>query len=129
MKKISQLAVLAASLAAPLLAVAQAATPGAPDVEVIKPYSDAIVTVINFYLVPALMAIAFIVFLWGVYKYYIYGADNETERATGHQFVLWGVIGFVVIFALWGLVNIVAGTLGLELGGKSPTPPTFNTAK
>ncbi len=71
------------------------------------------------------MAIAFIVFLWGVYKYFIYGADNETERATGKQFVLWGIIGFVVILSVWGLVAIVSGTLGLQLGGAAPKPPTI----
>ena len=102
---------------------------GVPNLNVITPYSEGIKNLINDILVPVLMAIAFIVFLWGVYKYFIYGADNETERATGKQFVLWGIIGFVVILSVWGLVAIVSGTLGLQLGGGSPTPPTFTVPK
>jgi len=124
MKITSRLAILATSFALPLLAAAQTVS-GGIDTTKIKSYSDGIVYTINFIIVPVVMAVAFIVFLWGVYRYYILGADNETERATGHQFVLWGVIGFVVILSLWGLVNIVATTFGLPLGGGSPKPPTF----
>ncbi|OGG78020.1 hypothetical protein A3A36_00940 [Candidatus Kaiserbacteria bacterium RIFCSPLOWO2_01_FULL_52_12b] len=98
---------------------------GGININVIKPYSDSIINIINSILVPVLMAIAFIVFLWGVFKYFIWGADNETERATGRQFILWGIIGFVVILSVWGLVAIVGGAVGLQLGGSAPKPPTF----
>lgn len=74
-------------------------------------YKNLVTTIVNDYLVWILMAIAFIVFLWGVFKYYIYNADNETERTKGHQLILWGVIGFVVISSIWGIVNIVKGVL------------------
>lgn len=124
MKKLSLLAPLLTFMT-PLLAFAAMS---GPNTDVIKPYSDAIVSTINFLLVPVLMAIAFIVFLWGVYKYFILGAADEKSRADGRQFVLWGVIGFVVLLAVWGLVNLVAGTLGLPLGGGSPKPPTFTAS-
>jgi hypothetical protein len=117
MKKISY-TILALASAFPLLASAQGI-----NLSYITPYSDGIINVINNILVPVLIALAFIVFLWGVYKYYIYGADNEAERTTGHQFILWGVIGFVVILSLWGLVNLVMGTFGLTTG----RPPAFPT--
>lgn len=90
----------------------------------IKGYSDSIIGVINVILVPTLIALAFIVFLWGVYNYFIYGADNEDKRKEGRTFVLYGVIGFVIIFSLWALVNILMGTLGLG-PSKSPPPPTI----
>ncbi|MHB8860303.1 MAG: Mbov_0395 family pilin-like conjugal transfer protein [Minisyncoccota bacterium] len=94
----------------------------------LQSYSTAIVVIINSYIVPVLFAVAFLYFLWGVYKYFIYGADNESEREKGKQFVLWGIIGFVVILSVWGLVNMVMSTLGLESGGGSPPPPTFDTS-
>lgn len=81
-------------------------------------------TIINEDLVPVLMAIAFIVFLWGVYRYFILGAADEGKRAEGRQFVLWGVIGFVVILSLWGLVSVVQTTLGLTSTG-APCAPTI----
>ena len=122
MPTFASLGILAASFGAPLLAAAQT---GAPNINAIKPYSDAIIGLINGIAVPVLMAIAFIVFLWGVYRYFILGADNESERETGKQFVLWGIIGFVIILSVWGLVALVGSTLGLTPGGSAPKPPTF----
>ena len=87
-------------------------------------YKNGIVNFINGILVPVLMAIAFIVFLWGVYKYFILGAADEKNRTDGRQFTLWGIIGFVVILSLWALVNLIQGTLGLT-GGHAPPPPTI----
>lgn len=111
-----------ASCAAPFLATA-ATVPTGINTSVIASYSTGIVYVINGILVPVLMALALIVFLWGVYKYFILGADNDTERETGRQFVFWGLIGFVIILSVWGLVAIVGNTLGLSPGGSAPPIP------
>jgi hypothetical protein len=101
----------------------QTSSGGGINLGVITPYSEGIKNLINSVLVPVLMAIALITFFWGVYKYFILGADSETERATGRQFVLWGIIGFVVIVSLWGLVAIVGGVFGLQPGGSAPSVP------
>lgn len=93
--------------------------------QAIEGYASSIIYVINYMLVPALIALAFIVFLWGVYLYFIYGADNEEKRKEGRTFTLYGVIGMVIIFSLWGIVNIFMSTLGLFAGGNSPPPPTI----
>jgi len=82
-----------------------------------------IVDLINFVLVPLLMAIAFIVFLWGVYKYFILGAANEEKRTEGKNFVLYGIIGFVVIISLWGIVYVGIELLGFGAGGGPPPYP------
>lgn len=108
----------------PFLALAQARGPS------INPtwlayYWDLIVGTINYVLVPILMAVAFIVFLFGVYRYFIQGADDETARATGRKYVLWGIIGFVVITSVWGLVNIVKDTI-VPSSAKS-THPNYPT--
>jgi len=143
MKKFSRLAaliVLSASFSVPILAAAQFALPTDPtrpnitptipaqsggiNIGVIKPYSDSIIGIINSILVPVLMAIAFITFLWGVFKYFIWGGENESEKAEGRKFAMWGIIGFVVILSLWGLVNILMGALGLSIGN-NPKPPTI----
>lgn len=97
---------------------------GAIDTSQLEYYSKTFTWVVNYVLVPALIALAFIVFLWGIYKYFILGASNEHEKGDGRKFALWGVIGFVIIFSLWGLVNLVGGTLNL-FGQNSPTPPIF----
>ena len=86
-------------------------------------YKENIVSIINGILIPVLIAIAFLVFLWGVYKYFIKDGDNESEREKGKTFVLYGIIGFVIIFSVWGLVNIVSDTLNLSPGSTAPTAP------
>ncbi len=124
MKKIFQPAVLIGLLAifgVPLFALAQGI-----NLSVITPYSTSITSLINDILVPVLMAIAFIVFLWGVYKYFIQGAADEKSRADGRQFALWGIIGFVIILSLWGLVNLFTSMLGLT-ANNAPAFPTIGT--
>ena len=121
--KISRLVIPLAAFAMPLLALAQSGI----NPSVLGQYSSGIIGVVNNMLVPVLMAIAFIVFLWGVYKYFILGAADEKSRTEGRQFSLWGIIGFVIIVSLWGLVNLLMGTLGLQAGVASPPPPTFGT--
>lgn len=93
----------------------------------IQGYATSITTIINSILVPVLISIAFIVFLWGVYNYFILGADNETKRSEGKTFALYGIIGFVVLFSVWGIVNIFMGTLGLSTGNVPAFPTIGNS--
>lgn len=74
-------------------------------------YYYLVLQIVNSYLIPVLFAVAFIVFLFGVYKYFIQGAASDEDRKSGRQFVLWGIIGFVIITTVWGLVNIVKDTI------------------
>jgi hypothetical protein len=100
-------------------------TSGGVNVTVVKRYSDSIIDLINTVFVPFLFAVAFIVFLYGVYKHFIWGATDPKARADGTQFVLWGIIGFVAILSVWGLVAIVSNTFGLTAGGTPPPYPTL----
>lgn len=110
---------LAVSFCTPALAVA------AINTTELQTDSTAIITFVNSYLVPLFFAIAFVMFLWGVVKYFFIHGDQDAEREKGRWFIMWGIIGFVVILSLWGLVNVVTSTLGLQSGAGSPTPPTF----
>lgn len=74
--------------------------------------STGLIGIVNTVVVPVIFALAFAVFLWGVFKYFFLHVDNESERAEGQKFVLWGIIGMVVLFSVWGLVNILLSTLG-----------------
>ena len=87
-------------------------------------YATNIKDIINLYFIPALIAIAFVTFLWGIYKYFIQGADNEEAQKKGKAFALYGIIGLVIIFSVWGIVSIFMGTLGLGTTS-SPQPPTI----
>ena len=67
----------------------------------IVPFADSVIQI--------LYAIAFIVFLIGIVRYFIMG--NAENRAEGKAFMLWGMIGFFVLFGVWGLVRILLGIL------------------
>ena len=87
--------------------------------------ADTFIYLINFVLVPLIFAVAFIAFLWGVARAYIISGGDESSREKGHQLILWGIIGFVVMVSLWGLVNVVANTFGLAGYVAPPTPVSY----
>ena len=70
-----------------------------------------IINIINNVLVPVLFAIAFIVFLWGAFNTFILGANDEEVKTNGKNLMLWGLIGFFVMVSIWGLVNILPGSI------------------
>ena len=65
-------------------------------------------------LVPIIVGIAFIVFLWGVVQYILAGGDEE-KRTESRQFIIYGVIGMFVMVAAWGLVRILIQTFDLNV--------------
>lgn len=83
-----------------------------------------IINTINGVVVPVLFAVAFIVFLWGAFKVFILGATDDTAKKSGKDLMLWGLIGFFVMVSVWGLVNILTGTInfGNNNGPSTGTP-------
>ena len=59
-----------------------------------------------------LAAAAFILFLWGVFEF-IKGAGDEVKREEGKRAILWGIIGLVIIFGAYGIINIALGTFNI----------------
>ena len=69
---------------------------------------------ILFPLITLLMAIAFLVFLYGAFEY-VRGAANETARAQGKQHLLYGTIGMLVMLSAFTILSIAAGTFNIPL--------------
>jgi len=84
-----------------------------------------IINTINNVLVPVLFAVAFIVFLWGAFDTFILGANSEEVKERGKNLMLWGLIGFFVMVSVWGLVNILTGTVSFG----NPSGPTGGAPK
>ncbi len=122
MKKISTLFYVLLLFTVP--AVASAAV-GQVDTSFIAGYSNSIINIINRLLVPVLLALAFFVFLWGVFKQFIWKAESGEAHTEGAKFVATGLIGFVIILSLWALVNIAQSTLGVKDTGSRPETPKF----
>ena len=71
-----------------------------------------IINTINNILVPVLFAVAFIVFLWGAFQTFIFGANDAAVKEKGKNLMLYGLVGFFVMVSVWGLVNILTGSIG-----------------
>jgi hypothetical protein len=66
-------------------------------------------------LISILIAVALIVFFWGLVKL-IASADNEESRTKGRHLMLWGIISLAVMISVWGLVNILLNWFGIDSG-------------
>jgi hypothetical protein len=101
-----KLAVIASTWALPLFALAQ--------VRNIFEAANLITVIINNVLVPLVFAVAFLVFIWGVFTYFILSGGNQEKREEGQKLMMYGIVGFFVMVAVWGLVNILVNTFQLN---------------
>jgi uncharacterized membrane protein YgcG len=81
-----------------------------------------ILVFINVYLVQVILAVAFLVFFWGLYTYFIQGGADEEKRKQGRQLVIWGLVGFVIMVSLWSIVNLVSSTFNLRNESRPSLP-------
>lgn len=92
-----------------------------------------VIAFINAVLVPVILAIAFITFMFGIYRYFIAGGASPEQRESGQRFAIGGIVGFVIIFSLWGIINLLIGTLGFNSNVRPPLPtfgaPTTQTTQ
>ena len=96
-------------LFAPMVALA---APG--DLVTVGSFITNIVTFMNGVLVPFVFAIAFLVFIWGMFKTFILGGSDETKQSEGKQLMMYAIVGFVIMVSLWGIVNLVANGFGFQ---------------
>lgn len=83
-----------------------------------------IINTINNVLVPVIFAIAFIVFLWGAFTTFILAGGSDETKEKGKGLMLWGLIGFFVMVSIWGLVNILTGTVSFGNNSGVNAPKT-----
>ncbi len=65
-----------------------------------------------------IFALAFVSFLYGVFKYMQKGNSADGQKEGAH-FIWYGIVSLAVMFSVWGLVNFVLNTFDLEA---SPVP-------
>jgi len=65
-------------------------------------------------IIPFLLLLGFLVFVWGMFKYFIVGAADEEARSAGKSLIIYSVLAFVLILSFWGLINFFTESLGLN---------------
>ncbi len=56
-------------------------------------------------------ALAVVVFVWGLIGFFRNG-DESAERTKGQQHILWGVVGMAIMVSVYGIIRLVANTVG-----------------
>jgi len=83
-----------------------------------------LVTLIGYlnYIVPALVTIAVVFFIWGVIQF-ISSSDEEAKKG-GRAKIINGLIGLFVIVSFWGIVAVVKNSFDISnnTGGEGIAP-------
>jgi uncharacterized membrane protein YidH (DUF202 family) len=111
MKKIQKISAgLAAVLFTPLLALAQFEPSGGA-------FGDLLQNLLKFtntVLIPFILGIGFLVFVWGMFKFFIYGGADDEAKTSGKSLMVWATLGFVLIIIFWGVVNLISESTGFD---------------
>jgi predicted PurR-regulated permease PerM len=94
----------------------------------LQSYLSGILDFLGNAVVPVLLAVAILIFLWNITRYFIIGGANEESQEKARSLAIWGILAFVIIIAVWGIVNIVTETFGIS-GGSDPIPPDYMREK
>ncbi len=73
-----------------------------------------ILTFTNSVLIPFIIGIGFLVFVWGMFKYFIAGGANDEAKEQGKSLMVYATLGFVLIIVFWGIVNLLTQSTGLD---------------
>lgn len=94
------------------------------DASNIKELLEYVLDVLLDLVIPLIVSLGLISFLWGVLKF-ISSAGNEDKRKEGKQLMFWGIIGLFVMVSVWSIVELITGTFGFDFGMPTELPPSI----
>ena len=65
-------------------------------------------------LIPLILGIAFLMFVWGVFKFFILGGADSEKQAEGKSLMIYAVAGFVLILSFYGIIAVISNGLGFD---------------
>jgi len=76
---------------------------------------------------PILIGLALLGFFWGLVKF-IFSAGDAEKAKEGKSIMIYGVIALAVMVSVWGIVNFIAGNLGIQQNASAGniSVPTVN---
>ncbi len=63
------------------------------------------------YVIPLLITIAVVYFIWGVIQYTL--SSDEEKKKTARGNIITGLIGLFVIIAFWGIIGLITNTFNV----------------
>lgn len=70
-------------------------------------------------LVPLIIGIAVLGFFWFIIQFIWMAKDNPEAQNKAKQGIMWSLIALFCIVCVWGIIQMVAGILGVGLGGSA----------
>lgn len=63
-------------------------------------------------LLPVLVSLAALAFLFGVVRYFLWNSDSESGREQARLYIVWSVAALVIILGMWGIMAILFEMFG-----------------
>lgn len=83
--------------------------PAVSQAKTLKQIVDDVVVPIGDIVIGLLFLAAFLFFLAGMARFFFTG--SEEGRTKGKKFAIWGIIGLVAMFSVWGAVHVLLNIL------------------
>ena len=96
----------------PLVSFAQITTSGTGG-----PLEDLLRNILTFgneVLIPFIIGIGFLMFVWGMFQYFIAGGASDESREKGKKLMINATVAFVVIIIFFGAINLLTSSTGLQ---------------
>lgn len=107
-----------------LFGVSLLALPISASAQSLQEWLPGLFDIINNVVLPFILALAFLFFIWNAFRFFILEGDSEDGQKKAKQLMIWGIAGFVIILTLIGITRLLVGTFGL--GGKPLVCPDYN---
>lgn len=86
----------------------------APHIVLAKSFVSKFNDVILFPLISLLLALALLLFIYGVFEY-IAGSADESKRSIGRMHMVWGIVGMIIMVSAYGIISLALATFGASL--------------
>ena len=71
-------------------------------------------------------AVSFVVFIYGIVRFLsVDSGDKGTTRAEARNSILWGIVGMVIMFSVYGIIRFTLKSFGIQESDLSSTAKTF----
>jgi len=65
-------------------------------------------------LILLIFAAGVFLFMWGLVVFMM-NVNNAQKKAEGQQHMMWGIIGVFIMATVFGIINIIASTIGVDV--------------